>query len=520
MGDADPLNGNDPYEKIGGDRMDSLAALRSQKKDLIKEYRSRMRTARQDDDNEKFKRCANAIEEIEAAWKWLEQNHEPPAADEPISIEVRTSDPTVDEPLTVAVTGDSGPVETLVEAGRDGTELGTDQTDGSSGEATFTIGSHGPVQFTAPTTDAYDDATAVVTVDRKTVPLAFDGAPSEVEVDEDVQFTVTAAGSPTDDATVETDGGTELGTTNGGTVTHAFGSTGDRTVEATKADDDAATYEPCETDLKVREETVEMELFVEGSDYEVGETVTVHVNKKNEPQSGRPIEGAEVTIAGESDTTGGTGEVDLELTAAGELSVEASKSAPNEDRHYPDAEVTIDVDRKDGSLRISDIEGKRMEGADLTVHVVDGAGNDLEGASVTTNWGHDTETDSNGEATLSLDDDGRLQIEVSKQTDEVDYGSDTEYVDIEEFTREMEISVLQQGLPDPGDTVTVRVTDNTGSAVSNATIVSSMQPGTEWTTDGSGEADITLSNQVGNRRITARKSDGDFTEAGTNIRVL
>jgi hypothetical protein len=519
MGDADPLSGDDPYDVVGGDRMDSLAALESQKDDLLKEYRSRMRTAKQDDDNEKFKRCASAIKEIETAWEWLDQNHEPPAADEPVSVEVRTSDPTVDEPITVAVTGDSGPVETLVEAVRDDTTLGSDQT-GGNGEATFTVGSHGPVQFTAPTTDAYDDATAVVTVDRKTVPLAFDSAPIEVEVDEDVEFTVTAAGSLTDGATVETDDGTELGTTNGGTITHAFGSTGDRTVKATKPDDDAATYEPCKTDLKVREETVEMELFVEGSDYEVGETVTVHVNKKNEPQSGSPIEGAEVTIAGESDTTGGTGEVDLELTAAGELSVKTSKSASNEDRHYPDAGVTIDVDRADGSLRIADIEGKRMEGADLTIHVVDGAGNDLPGASVTTNWGHDTETDADGEATLSLDDDERLRIEVSKQTDEVDYGSDTEYVEIKEFTREMEISVLQQGLPDPGDTVTVRVTDNTGSAVLNATVVSSMQPGTKWTTDSSGEADITLANQVGNRRITARKSDDDFTEARTNIRVL
>jgi nucleoid-associated protein YgaU len=518
--DADPLNGDDAYEVIGGGRMDTLAALESQKNDLLDEYRSRMRTARQEDDNEKFKQSAEAIEAIEEAWEWVDQNHEPPAADEPLSIEVRTSDPTVDEPITVAVTGDSGPVETLVTARRDDTELGSEQTDGN-GEATFTVGSHGPVQFTAPTTASYDDVTAVVTVDRKTVSLAFDGAPSEVEVDEDVEFTVTAAGRPIDGATVETKSRTELGTTSGGTVTHAFNSTGERTVRATKPDDDTATYEPGKTDLTVQEETVEMDLFVEGSDYEVDETVTVHVNKKNDPQSGRPIEDATVTIASENDTTDGTGTVDLELSAAGEVSVEASKSAPNENRHYPDAATTIDVDQKDGSLHITEIKGKRMKGSTLTVHVVDGDGNDLESASVTTNWDHDTETDDNGEATLSLDDNGRLRIEVSKQTDRVDYGSDTEYVEIEEFTRKMEISVLQpQDLPNPGDTVTIHVTDNTGSAVPNATVVSSMQPGAEWTTDGNGEADITLSNQVGNRRITVRKGDSDFTEARTNIRVL
>jgi hypothetical protein len=519
MGDADPLNGDNPYEVIGGDKMDTLASLESQKDNLIDEYRSRMRTARQDDDNQKFQESANAIESIEEAWGWLEQNHEPPAADEPLSIEVRTSDPTVDEPLIIKVTGDSGPVETLVEARRQDTNLGSDQTD-ANGEARFNISSHGPVQFTAPTTDAYDDATTVVTVSRKTVSLAFDRISGEVEVDEDIQFTVTADGDPVDGANVKTKAGSALGTTNGGTVTHAFGSTGKRVIRVTKPDDDMATYEPCETEVTVREETVKMELFVEGSDYRVGETVTVHVNKKHDPQSGRPIEDAEVTIDDESDTTGGAGEVALELSAAGKVSVEASKTAPDEDRHYPDTSTTIDVGRKDGSLQIADIKGKRMEGSTLTVHVVNGGEKKLEDASVTTNWGHDTETDNNGEATLSLDDNGRLRIEVSKQTNQVDHGSDTEYVDIEEFTREMDISVLHQGLPDPGDTITVRVTDNTGSVVPNATVVSSMQPGSEWTTDSSGEADISLSNQVGNRQITVRKSDGDFTKAKTNIRVL
>jgi hypothetical protein len=85
MSDADPLTGDDPYEVLGVARDDSLEAIREKKDELLNEYRSRMREARQDDDNEGFKRSSEAVGEIEQAWEWLEGNHEPVDTDGPSS---------------------------------------------------------------------------------------------------------------------------------------------------------------------------------------------------------------------------------------------------------------------------------------------------------------------------------------------------------------------------------------------------------------------------------------------------
>jgi DnaJ-domain-containing protein 1 len=77
MPDSYPLNGNDAYEMLGVSPDDSLETIRGTKEELLEEYRSRMRTAPQEDDTEKFKRSAEAIEAIENAWGWVEQNHSP-----------------------------------------------------------------------------------------------------------------------------------------------------------------------------------------------------------------------------------------------------------------------------------------------------------------------------------------------------------------------------------------------------------------------------------------------------------
>jgi hypothetical protein len=83
MSDADPLTGDDPYEVLGVSPDDSLDAIREKKEELLNEYRNRARAARQDDDNEGFKRWSDALEEIGSAWEWLEGNHEPVDTDGP-----------------------------------------------------------------------------------------------------------------------------------------------------------------------------------------------------------------------------------------------------------------------------------------------------------------------------------------------------------------------------------------------------------------------------------------------------
>jgi len=79
MPSADPLHGDDAYEVLGVSPDDSLEAIREKKEALLETYRKRMREARRDDGVEQFKRSAEAIEEIEAAWDWVRTNHSPDA---------------------------------------------------------------------------------------------------------------------------------------------------------------------------------------------------------------------------------------------------------------------------------------------------------------------------------------------------------------------------------------------------------------------------------------------------------
>lgn len=513
---ADPLGGNTPYEVLGADETETLEAIEEKYERVFVEYRDQKRKARQKNDNEAFKRSSNAIKEISKAWEWIENNHEPPAADEPITVEVRTDDPRVGEPIALKVTGDSGPVETPVWVSRDGTEISSEKTE-PDGTVAFTVRSHGPVQFTAATTDPYEDATEVVTVERKRVDLSFESPPTTAEVGESVTFTVLADGSRESDVVLEASS-TALGTTGpDGGFTHAFEHTGGRTVTARKPDDDAATYDGCATDIEVTPETVDVDVAVEGSDHEIGDTVTVHVT---EGASGRPIEDAEVAIGTESDTTDGSGETQLSLPETGEVTVTATKSVTDDDRNYGEGRERIPVSKRQRSLTIESIDGKRMENAALTVTVIDDRGDPVEDATVVTNWGHDERTDAEGTATIGLDDDGSLKIEARKESEDVAFDSATSVEQIDEFTRELEIESAPD-LAEPDTGIEIVVTDNAGQPVPGAEVTCDKQIGKTWTTDRDGAVRIPLLDQVGNRRITIKKDDGDFDAAvETNVRVL
>jgi hypothetical protein len=511
MPNADPLGGDTPYEVLGVTETDTLDTIEAEKDRVFTEYREQKRQARQRQDNDAFQEADEAMQAIVEAWQWMEQNHDPPAADQPVSIDLRTDDPRVGAPIALRVTGADGPVETIVEARRDGATLSAEET-GADGTVEFTVGSYGPVEFTALTSPDYDDATVVATVDRKEVALSFDGVPTTAEVDESVPFTVVAEGSPEANVDVSTSSST-LGTTgSNGTVTHAFGSVGTRTVTATKPDDDQATYADCTTQVDVTPETVDLDVVVDGSDHELGETVTVHVT---ESESGRPVENATVTAGGESATTGATGEATLTLAETGSVRVEATKDADG-DKRYGTARTTVTVSKRERSLSIDDVEGERMENSTLTVSVIDGDRNPLSGASVTTDWGHDETTDGDGEATLQLDDDGSLRIEASKETDEESFGTDVRVEQIDEFTRTLAVD-CEPSPASPGDSVTVRVRDNTGTAVSGAEVTCDDRIGETWTTGPGGEATVPLKNEVGIRRITVRDDDA---EEQTTLRVL
>lgn len=515
MAQADPFVDdpkNQPYKCLG---IPPNASYEKAKEALIDLYGKHqdLKSRHKNKNPKKAEHHQKAIRNMKTA---LEAIKEPPGADEPIELEIETTDPAVGEPVTLKVTGDQGPVETIVEA-TDGNDLNkSKQTSPATGQATFRFQREGSVQFTALTTDAYDDATAALSVAQQDLSLAFDNLPDAVEVNEAVDIAVMADGEAVD-ATVLADG-TNLGRTKGDALKYAFDSTGTYKLTASKQPDNRAEYTDATTQLNVTEEQVEISVAVEGNDYELGGEVVVHVT---EVESGAPVPQAEVTIGTQTRKTNATGEARLSLEAAGSsVTIEATKPAEDEDRTYRDGETEIEVSKKQAGLHIESIEGKQMEQATLTIQIIDNQGHSLEDATISTDWGHKETTDDNGEARIELEDDGRLTITAEKETHTVDYGTDSRTLKIGEFTRELVIASAPS-VKNPGETATIHITDNAGNDVANATVTSSEQIGKEWTTDEDGTVSFTLTNQPGTPTITVKKTGDDFNiKTTTNIRIL
>lgn len=515
MPDADPLEGDTPYEVLGVTETDTLDTIEQQKEKIFLKYRKKKRDARQADNNDQFKEANAAIQNIQEAWKEIENNHEPPVADQPVSVEILTDHPVVDSPVRIRVTGTNGPIETLVNASRDSTELASQHTN-PDGTAEFTFSKWGAVQFTVPTTDAYDHGTDAVTVDRREVALGFDSPPKTVEIDTEVEFRVTAEGSAEPGVTVGT-GSTTLGKTRqNGVVAHTFRSVDEYTVTGEKSDDDRNTYTPCQTTVEVTPKTVDMDVTIEESDPQIGNEITIHVN---ETGTGRPIENVDVTVGDNSTTTNAKGKTPVTLDDLGQVTVSASKPQ-EDDRTYTDAATQIQVKKRQRGLRIDSIDGKRMAQSELTVTVVDENDDELEGVSVTTDWGHDETTNEDGEATILLNNKGSIKIVAQKETDEVDYGKDDWIEQIDEYSRKIEIEQAPS-IADPGETIEIFVTDEAGNPVNGAEVTCDKQIGESWTTGSNGKAKLPLKNQVGNRRITVSlTTDGSDSQDTTTVRVL
>ena len=514
MPTADPLDGDTPYEVLGVERTDSLETIRRTSEELLERYARRRADAKRNDDDRQFERALDATEAIDDAWSEIRENHEPPEHDGPASIEVLTDDPRVGAPVEVRVTGPDGPVETLVRMLGETGDDGAKSTD-PDGRASFTFRKRDTAQFTVETTDGYDDATAVVEVAPKRVDLSVD-APAAAEVGEAVTITVEGDGSPEPGVEIRS-GSTDLGETGpDGSLTHTFDATGEQRIVGEKPDDDVAVYDGCETTLEVTPETVDLDVSVEESDLAYGDRMTVRVR---EAESREPVGGATVSVEGMSHRTNGEGTATFDVPEVGTLAVTAEKSSSGE-RTFCRARTRVTADKRQRDLEISDITGRRMEDTELTVTVRDGDRSRLPDATVTTDWGHETLTDGNGEATLALDDHGRLEIEASKETPVDAFGTDTRAVSVEEFTREIEVEI-SDSLPDPGEEITVTVTDGSGNGIPGVTVVCDRQKGSRWTTGPEGRVHIRLRPVAGNRRLTIRKEDDDDFETERRVvRVL
>jgi len=74
-GTPKPLTGNTSYEVLGVAKDNSKEEIKSQKESLLEEYREKAKEAKQESDNQKFKKAIDASDAIDSAWEWIRIHH-------------------------------------------------------------------------------------------------------------------------------------------------------------------------------------------------------------------------------------------------------------------------------------------------------------------------------------------------------------------------------------------------------------------------------------------------------------
>lgn len=519
MPDPKPLEGDDPYEKIGVSENEPLDAIEAVYEQLKQEYAKKANEGREQRDRQKAKEAMEALRNLDDAWEVLEANHEPPGVDKPLSLSVRESDISVDETVTVEVTSRDGPEERVtVQVDRDGIDP---KTTDQNGRVRFTFSERGPVEVTALTTPQYDDPSERFEISRRTLSLTFSRAPNGVEIGESATFEIVDGdGNSQEDVRLVADGD-ELGKTGrNGTAHVTFQDVGSVTITAEKPPGDKYRYRSAETWLNVTEETVELNLIVSGSNFEYGDTVEVKVVTDD----GTPVENAAVSIGGDViGRTGVGGQTEVDLEQVGTSRLTSSKTTSTSDRVYEDSSTSIRVGKQSAALTFDHVGSQLIEGSDVTVRIADDTGSVVSGARIISNQGHDQTTDASGEAVLTLKREGELELKATKASDTTEYAPATERRTVEEFTRTLQFDEeVAPSTATPGERIDLRVVDQTKTGVADVAVRSSRQMDT-WQTDPDGRVSLTVWNNPGVEQFTATKDGDDFKEddsARINVHVL
>lgn len=513
MPDADPLDGSDPYEKLGVTEQMTVEQIKAARDELVSDYKDDVRRAKQNDDNDLYREASSALREIEDAWNWIQKNHEPPGVDKEVSISAGTCEPHVGDTVTFEVTSADGP-EGDVPVEVDSQSLRDDST-AADGTVDLTFDEIGRVQVTALTTQNYPDATTSVEVKRRPVSMAFGSAPGEVEVGDQATFVVEdGSGTAIESAELRIDGDPGRTTDASGAASVTFDDVGTVQVTATKGDDDTATYADATTTVTVTEETVPLHLDVDANDLEVGDTVTATVVEAD----GTAVEGTRVSVDGSLvGRTASDGTVEIDLPMAAPVEIAADKSAdPDEDRVYESTTTKLSPDKREAVLHVDIVDSELMEGDELELVVTDDDGQPVDEADVSA-WNYSGRTDEDGAETIPLDDNGTLTIEVSKQSPHTDYTPAKKTVEVEEFTRQLQFDEVPDTAA-PSQEVKIRVTDQTGTPVEGVEVRTSWQF-ESWFTDADGWIVLPVEDDTGVLRVTAEKDEGDFSEAVARERL-
>ena len=357
---------------------------------------------------------------------------------------------------------------------------------------------------------AYNKTQGYSTTFGDVVPLSISG-PDTVAVGETITiFVADGDGDPVSTVSV-TAGGTDFGTTDeNGNCSLVFDSAGTTTITATKETTGDTEYAAATSELEISKERRELAVEIDTAEVAVGKRIPVTVSA-----AGKPVPGATVTVGSMTKTTDGSGTCVVDFFSPGTKTVTVTKSG-DDDVTYVDAELTVEVDKRDVSLDLSADSHAVAVGEGVSVSVTDGDGRGVGDASLTYN-GSTTTTDSHGQAELTFTAASTVVVDVSKRNDKTTrYAGDTVEIDVERQPCSLSVEAFPNAVA-VENTVTVQVTTG-GDPVENASVTAA---DATKTTDGSGKCTFTLSS-TGDIRVRATKSDTPTTTyepAATTVTV-
>lgn len=503
---ADPVDGADAYEILGVSEQATFEEIDQAYDTLVAEYKQKYATARKTNDTELGQQVNEALGNIDEAYDWLVAHHEPPVIDQSASVAVDPTTATVGQSVTIAVTSNGQPVADAV-VNIDRAAVDPDNTD-RTGETTVTFQRAGTATVTVPTTDQYSDATTTVTVERQSQSLGFGGVPNTASVGQQLTIAVgTNELGPVSNTTVSLDG-TPIGTTDSnGEVTHRFEHTGTYKLTAEKDPTDQYTFETAHAQLTIEPETVPLKARLNTDPPRAGRPVVVEVA---EPDDTR-VEDAQVDVSGGATATtnsGGTAEVRLPEQRSVTISID-KPTGDAADRVFEGTTIRVRPDKRQDAIDLSIIEGTPIEGGTITLQATDSQGSPLSDVQITSTRGHETTTDTAGEATIEFADGGPIELSAEKQAQFVSYQPATERLDIEEYVRQLRFAECPNAAS-PGETIDVRITDQHDDPISSAEIRTNRRIA-GWETNADGWAAVDLADQPGIARLTATKTDDDVT---------
>jgi gliding motility-associated-like protein len=231
-------------------------------------------------------------------------------------------------------------------------------------------------------------------------------------------------------------------------------------------------------------------IIVDGEDVDetitmITETHTITITVVDE--NGDPIEGATVTINGETYTTDENGQVTVTLPDG-----TYNYTVVAEGYHNNGGTITVEGDDVDEIVTMT------TETHTITITVVDENGDPIAGATVTIN-GEDYVTDENGQVTIELPD-GEYDYTVTANG----YEDFTGTITVDDENVDETITMITET-----HTITITVLDENGDPIAGAIVTIN---GETYTTDENGQVTVTLPDGTYNYTVVA---DGYHNNGGT-----